>query len=93
MRHGVAVIGRDLGGVSELISHNRNGLLYRDQGDLIEHLNHLISNHKTIRSMGYCGRRDLLNNYQLETCLNRYLELYQSQLNEPSSASPAVSSF
>ena len=93
MRHGVAVIGRDLGGASELISHNRNGLLYRDQGDLIEHLNHLISNHKTIRSMGYCGRRDFLNNYQLGTCLNRYLELYQSQLNEPSSASPAVSSF
>ena len=93
MRHGVAVIGRDLGGVSELISHNRNGLLYRDQGDLIEHLNHLISNHKTIRSMGYCGRRDFLNNYQLETCLNRYLELYQSQLNVRSSASAAVSSF
>ncbi len=93
MRHGVAVIGRDLGGVSELISHNRNGLLYRDQGDLIEHLNHLISNHKTIRSMGDCGRRDFLNNYQLETCLNRYLELYQSQLNDLSSASAAVSSF
>jgi glycosyltransferase involved in cell wall biosynthesis len=93
MRHGVAVIDRDLGGVSELISHNRNGLLYQDQDDLIEHLNHLISNHKTIRSIGNCGRRGFLNNYQLETCLNRYLELYQSQLNEPSSASAAVSSF
>ena len=93
MRHGVAVIGRDLGGVSELISHNRNGLLYQDQSGLIKHLNHLISNHKTIRSMGDCGRRDFLNNYQLETCLNRYLELYQSQLNNLSSASAAVSSF
>ena len=93
MRHGVAVIGHDLGGVSELISHNRNGLLYQDQGDLIKHLTHLISNHKTIRSMGDCGRRDFLNNYQLETCLNRYLELYQSQLNDLSTASAAVSSF
>jgi glycosyltransferase involved in cell wall biosynthesis len=93
MRHGVAVIGHDLGGVSELISHNRNGLLYQDQDDLIKHLNHLISNHKTIRSIGNCGRRDFLNNYQLETCVNRYLELYQSQLNEPSSASAPVSSF
>jgi len=92
MRHGVAVIGRDLGGISELISHNRNGLLYQDQGDLIEHLNHLISNRNKIRSMGDCGRRDFLNNYQLGTCLNRYLELYQSQLNVPSSASVAVSS-
>ena len=93
MRHRVAVIGRDLGGGSELISHNRNGLLYQDQSGLIKHLNHLISNHKTIRSMGDCGRRDFLNNYQLETCVNRYLELYQSQLNGPSSASAPVSSF
>ena len=92
MRHSVAVIGRDLGGISELISHNRNGLLYRDQGDLIRHLSHLISNPKTIRSMGDCGRRDFLSNYQLETCLNRYLELYHSRLNDLSSAPAVVSS-
>ena len=93
MRHGVAVIGHDLGGISELISHNHNGLLYRNQDDLIKHLSYSISNPKTLRKMGDCGRRDFLNNYQLETCLKRYLELYQSQLNDLPSASAAVSFF
>ena len=93
MRHGVAVIGHDRGGISELISHNHNGLLYRDHCGLIKNLNDLLSNHQMVRVMGDCGRRDFLNNFQMETCLNQYLELYQVQLNNHLSVSATKPSF
>lgn len=93
MRHGICVIGHDLGGISELISHERNGLVYQKEAELMKHLDNVVSNNEKARRMGLCGRQHFLNNYQLEVCVNRYLELYRHQSDLPLPAKAKVSPF
>lgn len=78
MRHGVCVVGHRVGGIPELIGHNRTGLLYENNQELKESITVLTSDERQIRKFGNAGRKRFLDNYLFETCRKKYTDLYHS---------------
>jgi glycosyltransferase involved in cell wall biosynthesis len=88
MKHGLCVVGPDSGGVSELIEHDLNGFLYNSRVELTTHLTTLLKNTLKLQTMGRKGRELFLDNFQLEHCVQRYLNLYQERLDHFSPSQP-----
>ncbi|MDB3945733.1 glycosyltransferase family 4 protein [Gammaproteobacteria bacterium] len=81
MRHGLCIVGRDLGGTAELIRINNAGVLYMDTASLKNSLLSLILNKPRIREFGENGRRQYCKQYRLDICAERYVSLYRSLTN------------
>ncbi|MBN1844207.1 MAG: glycosyltransferase family 4 protein [Sedimentisphaerales bacterium] len=59
MAAGLPIVAAPVGGIPELITHRRNGLLLRpDRGDLAGQLRHLIQDPGLRRRLGQTARRD-----------------------------------
>ena len=88
MKHGLCVVGPNGGGVSELIEHDLNGLVYNTRVELTAHLRALITNTSKLKAMGRKGRELFLEHFQLKHCVERYLDVYQQRLENAYTSRP-----
>ena len=86
MRHGLCVVGHDIGGIPELVGHGESGLIYQNEEVMVKHLVDLISDEDKIRRLGSSGREQFMEKYLLDTCRQQYLDLYQSIMAQRDSA-------
>lgn len=97
MAAGRAVIGTNIGGVPEVISHGENGLLIErdDLTGLTEALKTLLDNRSLSETMGQRGFVHASEEYQVSRIAERYLELYElvrTRRKQPSSAPKSADS-
>lgn len=73
------VVSSRVGGIPELVVHNRTGLLVppKNEAELAEALRILLSDPDLRRSMGTAGRRRIEKNFTLEQKLDKTVEFYQ----------------
>ncbi len=76
------VIAFDIGGISDLVDHRRNGYLARpkDPDDMIEGLLWLLENNKN-NVIGKNGRCKVLEEFSEEIIVNKHKKLYEEILN------------
>jgi glycosyltransferase involved in cell wall biosynthesis len=85
MAAGVAIIGSDIDGISELIKHHENGLLFQagNVEELLVQLQALLESSSKRRELGRAGRQTLLDKkLTWPKCAASYLEVYQDLLRE-----------
>ena len=88
MKHGLCIVGPNGGGVSELVEHDLNGLVYNTRVELTAHLGTLITNTSKLKAMGRKGRELFLEHFRLERCVQQYLDLYQERIDNASISRP-----
>lgn len=69
MSYGLPIVASDVGGNRELITNN--GFLVSNEDDLLKVINVLLINTDQIVKMGKQSRENFLQNYTLETCLDK----------------------
>ena len=84
MRHGLCVVGRDMAGYAELIRHNQTGVLFNSTSSLNELLSSLIAKPERIRDIGNSAKKVFNQNYRLDICLGRYMNLYHTVISSRS---------
>ena len=79
-----AVVGSDVGGVKELISNNRTGLLFKaeDIGDLTKKILDLLNNYKKRVFLGQNARLDVIENRNWVKIISESLGIYEKILKE-----------
>ena len=77
MSIGCAVVGSDTLPVREVIEDGRNGLLvdFFDPQKIASRIAHLLKNRNHAQELGKAARETILNNYQLNDCVQRHLAL------------------
>jgi glycosyltransferase involved in cell wall biosynthesis len=80
MACGLPVIGCDGSGVSEVVTHGKDGLLVppRDREALVEGLDRLLSDSARRAEMGACARSRVLAEAASEACLDRIEAFYKA---------------
>ncbi len=79
MMRGKPVIASNLGGLTEIVQHNKTGFLYEHNNiqELASSMIEILSNIDLARSMGKNGREVALTNFSEECFAKKFLELYQ----------------
>jgi PEP-CTERM/exosortase A-associated glycosyltransferase len=79
MAVGKFVVGSDVGGIKELISHNHNGFLFRaeDTVDLSKILSALASGMKDLNGISTAAIETVRKNHDWKTAVGRYLPVYE----------------
>lgn len=72
------VIARKLGGMPEIIRKSRAGVLFETENQLQDALNTLIDNPAYRRELGENGYRSYLENWSVQSHLEKYLELIEN---------------
>lgn len=87
MAYGKAVIGADIGGIPELIEHERTGLIFESQNSeqLSEQLNYLIANPGKALEMGKEARRKAENEFGKGKHFEKIEKLYKRLLKREQS--------
>lgn len=80
MRAGVAVIGSNCGGVPEIITHEKTGLLFETENvdDLITQLLKIVSNHEYCEELAKAGKEEADERFSEEKHFNRLIEIFES---------------
>lgn len=75
---GIPAVAAAVGGVPEIVSHGRTGLLVesRDPGDFAAAASRLLADADERRRLGAAGRELVRERFALADCVARYLELY-----------------
>ena len=73
------VLASDTAPVREMVQHGHNGLLadFFDVDSFVEQANQVLDDPKAFAGLGKSARQGILDNYTLDKCLTRMLELYQ----------------
>jgi sugar transferase (PEP-CTERM/EpsH1 system associated) len=81
MSAGLPVVATRVGGNQELIEDQVSGLLFAvgDLTQLIEHLSNLAGNSTLRAALGASSRARILDEYRLDSMLDRYRSLYREQ--------------
>ncbi len=76
---GVTVMGSDTAPVREMIRHGENGLLFDffDVDDAVEKANQVLDDPAAYSSLGENGTAMIAEDYSLQVCLPKMLQLYQ----------------
>ena len=79
---GKAVIGANIGGIPELISHNKNGFIYNNSEELTEYMNELFENEELLKK--YCKESKKLAKeyYSKEKYYQKLENIYQSLITK-----------
>jgi glycosyltransferase involved in cell wall biosynthesis len=82
MAAGVAVIGSNIGGVTDLVDDGIDGLLFEkdDIGSLLEKMALLAKNAGLRKRLGQQARRSVCGRYSLVSTAHEYMKLYHSLL-------------
>lgn len=83
MSYGLCVIASKIGGLPEIISHMKTGLLFtpENSNDFFKKLNYLINNPKEIQRMGKNARGFINNNLSWNRIFKKYENLYKKLLD------------
>ena len=83
MACGIPIVGFPVGGVPELIEHNKSGLITDDIStrSLIETCSLLIKSKKLRTHIGFESRKRVLNSFTLKQQSDAYLQVYKHALN------------
>lgn len=75
---GKPVIGSNVVGMSEIIDHRQNGLLFcvNDERDLAEKINYMFSVPEAARAMGKLGREKAIKQFSPDSSMRKIVELY-----------------
>jgi glycosyltransferase involved in cell wall biosynthesis len=80
MAAGLPVVASRIGGVSELVSDNENGLLFTsgDSRNLADRILRLLENDSLARAMGQQARQTVLDNFAFPRIASQYTALYRT---------------
>ncbi|MCP4689484.1 MAG: glycosyltransferase family 4 protein [Desulfobacterales bacterium] len=83
LAYGKPVVGADIGGIPEHLTHGEDGLVFRsrDPGDLSEKINWMLENSDQLVRMGKNARKRVDGIYSQESHVDKIIELYESVLN------------
>jgi len=76
---GTPIVAFDVGGVSEIVIHNKTGLLSKSKnaGDLARNIGKILTDKGLHSSLSMECRNYAINSFSMEEFLNSYLELFQ----------------
>ena len=79
----VPVVATKVGGIPELIEHEKNGLLVdpNDPDQLLNSVNELLENNDKATSMAHAGHDFVVKNLTWEILLPKYIKFYENLLN------------
>lgn len=82
MASGLPVIGSNVGAIPELISHEKDGLIFniRIPGDLVKALDRIYSDKTLAESLGNAGKKKALEQFDVAFASKKYEELYRKIL-------------
>lgn len=82
MSHGLVVIASNVGGVKEIIRHNKTGILYppRNRTIFANQINRLINNQIMINQLGRAAYNNINEKYSWNKVTDRYIKLYNDLL-------------
>lgn len=86
MASGVPVIASRIGGIGEIVSHGKNGLLvrrYKKPGDFARYLIGLSKNHKLNDKLTKQGIEDVSRKFNWRLTAERMVKLYRRKFNIP----------
>ena len=66
MAHGLPVIGYDSAGTAEIVEHERTGLLYKDEAELVSHMTRLAADRDEAKRLGLAGRKSAFESFSRE---------------------------
>ena len=75
MAFGIPTVASDLGINSEIISHEKNGLLVKNDRDWFEALKKLVEEPELRRSLGLAARKTAVEKYSLTAIESKYLDI------------------
>lgn len=80
---GKPVIGADIGGIPELVKHNKNGLIYKydDVDDLATKMNKLFNDEKLVKKFGQQAKEIAKVQYSKEKYYKKIINIYNKVLN------------
>jgi glycosyltransferase involved in cell wall biosynthesis len=80
---GKPVVGAAIGGIPELVDHDKNGLLFRagDSEDLAEQIRHLLDHPEKLKPYGMAGRLKAEQQFDAECHYDHMMKIYQSLLS------------
>jgi glycosyltransferase involved in cell wall biosynthesis len=81
--YGKPVIGSRIGGIPEMIDHERTGMLFAmgDADELAEYIGNLWSNKSLCRQMGHAARDKVEREFPSEVHYEHLMEVYRNLLN------------
>jgi glycosyltransferase involved in cell wall biosynthesis len=79
MASGVPVVASGVGGLSEVVEHERTGLIVRD-GDYAKAVRRLLDNPKLAAEMGAAGREKARRKFSVEKMVQGTLDAYNEIL-------------
>lgn len=76
---GTPVVAFDVGGVSDMVEHKKNGYLVKalDTTDLAEAIEWVLGDQKRLKSLAIAAREKAVLEYSIELQAKRYLQLYE----------------
>lgn len=76
---GTPVVGFNVGGIPEMISHLNNGYVaqYKSPDDIADGINWVLS-HNDYTSLSLCARKSALETYSEDSVAAQYISIYQS---------------
>ena len=79
MRAGVAVVGSKCGGVPEIISHDKTGLLFetQDVNDLTAQLSKIVSNPNLCKPLASSGKKDADKRFSEEQHYSQLIKVFE----------------
>ncbi|WP_431804140.1 glycosyltransferase family 4 protein [Halobacillus andaensis] len=86
MGSGTPVIAGGVGGLKELIAHNKDGLLFKDRDDneLTAHIRYLIDNPENAEALAEQAKYKVINQFSHYTASQRFTELYSKAIKKKS---------
>ena len=77
MANGVLVLAKNNKNIAEIITHNRNGILFEESDDLLKITNYYLENFEEWRSLTTEAYRTIEKNNLLSSAINQELIIYQ----------------
>ena len=83
MNSGLPIIASDVGGVSDVLVNERNGLLINplNKNELANAMNKLLNNQEMCEKMANNNKNDVVK-YSISNCSKGYMELFEGKLDE-----------
>jgi glycosyltransferase involved in cell wall biosynthesis len=80
MAYGIPCVATSIGGNTDLIRHNENGLLINpdSEADLVEALLRLVDDATLRQNVGILARQTVQNEYSMDSVAERYIKLYHT---------------
>lgn len=84
MAYACPILATNVGGNPKLVKHRENGYLfeYDDEEKLANYLEELCESNLLCNEFGERSREIVKNNFSLDICTSKYLQLYKGQLEE-----------